>query len=54
VTSGLLVLQYFNGKRNVPVLIKTVVLLKLDWYMAIPALIYLQYEIQANTIWKNV
>jgi len=27
---------------------------KLDWYMAFPALIYPQYEIQANKVWKNV
>jgi len=33
---------------------KTVGLLKLDWYMVFPALIYLQYEIQAHKIWKNV
>ena len=33
---------------------KTVGLWKLDWYMAFPALNYLQYEIKANKIWKNV
>lgn len=33
---------------------KKVGLWKLDWYVTFPALIYLQYEINANEIWKNL